>query len=86
MDNKPVNNSLSVFEKIKQVDENGIEFWSGRDIAKALDYKEFRNFKPVIEKAKEAYKNSGEMIKNHFVDYHEMVKAWWYDARKITCG
>ncbi|MBV5283005.1 MAG: DNA damage-inducible protein D [Paludibacter sp.] len=74
MDNKPVNNSLSVFEKIKQVDENGIEFWSARDIAKALDYTEFRNLKPVIEKAKEACKNSGELIKNHFVDYHEMVK------------
>ncbi len=74
MNNKPANSSLSVFEKIKQINEDGIEFWSARDISKALDYTEFRNFKPVIEKAKEACKNSGEKIENHFVDFHEMVK------------
>lgn len=74
MNNKPASSSLSVFEKIKQINEDGIEFWSARDISKALDYTEFRNFKPVIEKAKEACKNSGEKIENHFVDFHEMVK------------
>ncbi|MBI2270453.1 MAG: DNA damage-inducible protein D [Bacteroidetes bacterium] len=62
-----------VFEQIKQLDERGNEFWSARDLAKALDYAEFRNFIPVIERAKEACKNSKHPIANHFVDFHEMV-------------
>ena len=74
MPNEVSKNGLTVFEQIKQTDENRIEFWSARDLAKVLDYAEFRNFKPVIEKAKEACKNSGQKIENHFVDYHEMVK------------
>jgi DNA-damage-inducible protein D len=74
MPNEVSKKGLTVFEQIKQTDENRIEFWSARDLAKVLDYAEFRNFKPVIEKAKEACKNSGQKIENHFVDYHEMVK------------
>ena len=31
-------NSLSVFEQIKNIDENGNEFWLARQLAKALDY------------------------------------------------
>lgn len=74
MNNKPVDYNLSVFEKIKQINENGVEFWSARELSKVLDYTEYRNFKPVIDKAKEACRNSGEEVQNHFVDYHEMVK------------
>src|SRR5438270_531691 len=64
----------SLFERIKKVDDRGNEYWTARDMAKALDYLEYRNFKPVIEKAKDACKNSGHSIENHFVDFHEMVK------------
>jgi DNA-damage-inducible protein D len=74
MNNKPVDYNLSFFEKIKQINENGVEFWSARELSKVLDYTEYRNFKPVIDKAKEACRNSGEEVQNHFVDYHEMVK------------
>jgi len=64
----------SVFEQIKKLDENGNEFWSGRDIANVLDYLEYRNFKPIIEKAKDACKNSGHAVEDQFVDFHEIVK------------
>lgn len=74
MENKIEQSNLSTFEKIKRVDEDGVEFWSARDLSKVLDYLEYRNFKPVIEKAKEACENSGEDINNHFVEFHEMVK------------
>ncbi len=66
-------NTQTIFEQIRQVDENGNEFWSARQIAKVLDYAEFRNFIPVIERAKVACINSGQLIENHFVDFHEMV-------------
>jgi DNA-damage-inducible protein D len=62
------------FETIKRVDDNGVEYWSSRELAKELDYSEYRNFLSVIEKAKNACENSGEVIHNHFVDANEMVK------------
>jgi len=64
---------LSVFEQIKQTDENGNEFWGARQLAKVLEYTNFRNFLSVIGKAKEACKNSGQPIENHLVDFNEMV-------------
>jgi DNA-damage-inducible protein D len=66
-------NNKTVFEQIRQVDENGIEFWGARQLSKVLDYAEFRNFLPVIDRAKEACENSGQQVENHFVDFHEMV-------------
>jgi DNA-damage-inducible protein D len=65
--------ALSVFEQIKQIDENGIEFWTARQLAKALEYTDFRNFLSVIEKAKETCKNSGQLVENHIVEFNEMV-------------
>lgn len=67
------NNNLSVFEQIKQIDENGNEFWMARQLAKTLDYTDFRNFLGVIEKAKEACQNSGQTIANHLVEFNEVV-------------
>jgi DNA-damage-inducible protein D len=61
------------FESLKQ-EESESEFWSARTLAKVLDYSEYRNFIPVIEKAKEACKNSGHATEDHFVDIHEMVQ------------
>lgn len=62
------------FETIKKVDNNGAEYWSSRDLAKALEYTDYRNFLAVIEKAKTACDNSGELIHNHFVEANDMVQ------------
>lgn len=64
----------SIFEQIKRIDENGVEYWSARDMSKILEYSEYRNFLPVIDKAKEACSNSGNNPLDHFVDIHEMVQ------------
>lgn len=64
---------LSIFEQIKLTDEFGNEYWGARQLAKVLEYTDFRNFISVIGKAKEACKNSGQPIKNHLVDFNEMV-------------
>lgn len=66
-------NNLSVFEQIKQIDENGHEFWMARRLSKILDYSDFRNFIGVIEKATEACKNSGHKPSDHVVEVNEMV-------------
>lgn len=62
------------FEKIRELTDDGKEFWTARKLLKILDYSEFRNFLPVIEKAKKSCQNSGQSIENHFVEMHEMVQ------------
>src|SRR3989338_189523 len=47
--------------------EEGVEFWFARDLQILLGYIEWRKFLGVIEKAKEACKNSENEIIDHFV-------------------
>ena len=65
--------AITTFESIKRVDDNGIEYWSSRDLWKVLGYTEYRHFLPVIEKAKIACQNSSQPISYHFEDILEMV-------------
>ena len=65
--------AITTFESIKRVDDNGIEYWSSRDLWKVLGYTEYRHFLPVIEKAKIACQNSSQPISVHFEDILEMV-------------
>jgi DNA-damage-inducible protein D len=66
-------NKLSVFEQIKNTDENGNEFWMARQLSKVLDYADFRNFTSVVEKATEACKKSGQQVGDHLVEANEVV-------------
>jgi len=66
-------NHHQTFESLKQ-EEHGCEFWSARKLAKVLEYSEYRHFLPVIEKAKEACKNSRHSIEDHFEDILEMIE------------
>ena len=61
------NYSEIVFEKIKHLDENGIEFWYARDLQVVLEYKEWRNFTKVVDKAEETCLNSGFNKLDHFI-------------------
>jgi DNA-damage-inducible protein D len=73
MSKEVTKSTQTVFEQIKRVDENGNEFWTARDLFKVLEYSEYRHFKPVIEKAKEACVNSKYKLADHFEDMLEMV-------------
>jgi len=73
MENKNNKRLASVFEQIKHTDENGNEFWMARQLAKVLQYADFRNFITVIEKAKEACENSGQQIDDHLGEFTEVV-------------
>lgn len=65
--------ATATFESIKKIDENGVEYWLSRDLAKILEYADYRNFITVINKAKEACSNSGNDVLDHFGDITEMV-------------
>jgi len=73
MANELSKKAQSIFEQIRQVDEQGNEYWGARQLAKALDYTDFRNFLSIVGKAKEACKNSEHTVEDHIVDFNEMV-------------
>lgn len=72
LDNKE--NYNKTFEDIKHIDENEIEFWYARELQSVLNYKEWRKFENVINKAKESCKNSDISVFDHFVDVDKMVQ------------
>jgi DNA-damage-inducible protein D len=68
-----VSHHHETFEGIRHLDKDKNEFWLARQFAKVLEYSEYRHFLPVIERAKEACRNSGHPVENHFEDILEMV-------------
>src|ERR1035437_5076805 len=72
-DQLPVPAASNTFERIKRVSAEGHESWSARDLARILEYLNFRNFQPVIEKAKEACAKSGHAVADHFAETRNMV-------------
>ena len=64
-----------LFEDIKHIDENGNEYWLARDLKKVLEYKEWRNFKLVIDKAITSCDNSSFNVFDHFVEVNKMVEV-----------
>ena len=51
-----------IFEDIKHIDENGIEYWYARELMPLLEYNKWENFNNVIKKAVIAYRNSNNDV------------------------
>ena len=63
-----------IFENIKHIDEYGNEYWYARELSKALEYKDWRNFLKVLNKAKEACENSGFKTNEQLVEVNKLSK------------
>ncbi len=64
----------TIFESIKHTDEFGNEYWLARELQEALEYKEWRKFRGVIDKAKEACANSGYEVLEQLVEVDKLSK------------
>ena len=71
IDNNYTNN---IFEDIKHIDEYGNEYWFARDLQKVLEYKDWRNFLKVLDKAKEACCNSRFNVDEQLVEVNKLSK------------
>ena len=56
----------SLFESLKHVNEDGVEYWSARELYPYLGYTQWRRFEDAIERAKESCKSASQPIEEHF--------------------
>ena len=68
------NYTNNIFEDIKHIDEYGNEYWFARDLQKVLEYKDWRNFLKVLDKAKEACCNSRFNVDEQLVEVNKLSK------------
>jgi DNA-damage-inducible protein D len=64
----------SPFDEIRQVDGQGKEFWSARDLMPMLGYAKWQKFKGVIETAQENLETVTGQVINHITPTDKMVK------------
>jgi len=71
------------FEEIKHIDEDGVEYWLARELAPVLGYGQYRNFIPVITRAADAVRNSGNEVSHHFAQVSKMVSIGSSTTREV---
>src|SRR3990167_2080925 len=71
------------FESIKKFDENGIEYWEGRELLPLLGYEKWEKAEEVIARAARACVNSGQDVDNHFHQTGKMVKIGSNTMREV---
>lgn len=71
------------FESIKKIDENGVEYWTGRELMPLLGYEKWQNAEEVISRAARACINSGQAVDNHFTKSGKMVQIGSNTVREV---
>ncbi len=69
------NPHVSPFEAIRKVSEDGIEYWSARELFKLLGYSTWQKFQYAIEQAKIACENSEQAVSDHFNFQVKLIKT-----------
>lgn len=67
--------SENIFESIKHIDQNGNEFWYARELSKVLEYRDWRNFQKVVNKAIISAKNSVSNNVDWVVEVNKPIKT-----------
>jgi DNA-damage-inducible protein D len=64
-------------------EENGLEYWSARELQLLLGYTKWTNFLNVIDKAKISCENAGNEISDHFAEVGKMVDIGSKSQREV---
>lgn len=72
MKTEEINELFTQFEAAAS-EFDGIECWSARELSALLGYSKWENFTKVLDKAKQACANAGEIPENHFPGIRKMV-------------
>jgi DNA-damage-inducible protein D len=64
---------ISPFEAIRLESEEGVEYWSARDLSKVLGYTKWDKFLNAIQRAEVACENSGQDVADHFQEATKIV-------------
>lgn len=67
--------SNNTFENIKHIDDYGNEYWYARELQKVLEYKDWRNFQKVIDKAVLSANNSVSNEEDWVVEVNKPIKT-----------
>lgn len=73
----------NIFEKNKNLTEDGQEFWYARKLAELLEYSKWGNFEKVIDKAKTACEKSGYLVGDNFIYIEKKIPIGSGSERKI---
>ncbi len=71
------------FEDIKKTDENGVEYWTARELFPLFGYARWEDFDKVISRALNTAQNSGQDIGNHFRRLTKMVLVGSNAVREV---
>lgn len=63
------------FESIRHTDDEGIDYWTARELAPLLGYKRWENFETAMGRARIACKNTGEEVDDHFRGVTNMIEV-----------
>jgi DNA-damage-inducible protein D len=66
--------TTKTFEKIRHLNDDGIEYWLARELQEVLQYTQWRNFERVIDTAKIACSISKHEIADHFAGVSKTVE------------
>jgi hypothetical protein len=88
-----LNVTLSAFDAIKHVDENGIEFWCARELQILLGYQKWQKFESVIRKVIDSFHLLGKNPQEHLTQTGKMIErgngakfeAIEYKLTKVAC-
>lgn len=81
VDNKYTNNT---FENIKHIDDYENEYWYARELQKVLEYKDWRNFQKVIDKAVLSANNSVSNLRTNIFERTRKRKKTIRNKRNLT--
>ena len=83
MKSEEIKQLVANFEFAMQVVDN-VECWSARELQLLLGYSKWENFEKVIYKAKEACKNAGGNVEDHFPDVRKVIESGKGAKQEIT--